>query len=233
MDSILCLSGWGQKFDSLQKIFDTKNFSNLKVTHFDYLKHFTFENCLFEISKNFFHSKILVGWSLGGQIALLATCRKILNPKLLILISPPFQMVKDDHIKVAMSIETFQKFFDNFCRVPELGLKKFTALTLMNNKHSDQISETIKINDNNSEQLKIWLKELKDFSAFNLDFSNLPRTLYFHGSEDVIVNISQSKYYAERIKNIRLEVFDNCGHSPHLNNVEKFRKILQEEISAI
>ena len=58
----------------------------------------------------------------------------------------------------------------------------------------------------------------------------MPRTLYFHGAGDMIVHSSQAEYFRERIKNLRLEIFKNCGHAPHLNDIEKFRKIAAEEM---
>ena len=99
----------------------------------------------------------------------------------------------------------------------------------MNDLHAAEIARTLDINDKNFAQLKFWLEELARFSCFDLDFSNMPRTLYFHGAGDMIVHVSQSEYFAERIKNFRLEIFKNCGLAPHLSDIEKLRKILREE----
>jgi pimeloyl-ACP methyl ester carboxylesterase len=79
----------------------------------------------------------------------------------------------------------------------------------------------------------MWLKELARFSCFDVDFSEMPRTLLFHGAGDMIVHNSQAEYFKQRIKNFRLEIFQNCGHAPHLSDVERMREIIREEIEEI
>jgi pimeloyl-ACP methyl ester carboxylesterase len=61
----------------------------------------------------------------------------------------------------------------------------------------------------------------------------MPRTLFFQGAGDMIVHQNQVKYFQERIKNFRLEIFKNCGHAPHLSNIELLKKIIFEEINRI
>jgi pimeloyl-[acyl-carrier protein] methyl ester esterase len=78
----------------------------------------------------------------------------------------------------------------------------------------------------------LWLKELERFSCFDVNFSETPRTLYFHGAGDMIVHVSQAEYFRERIKNFRLEIFNNCGHAPHLSDLDRFRKVICEEVES-
>ena len=54
--------------------------------------------------------------------------------------------------------------------------------------------------------------------------------LFAIGAGDMIVHTSQAEYFRQRIKNLRLEIFKNCGHAPHLSDVEKMRKIILEEV---
>lgn len=227
--NILCLSGWGQKFDSLESIFDPIFFArSLNYSKFnDVQKFFT------SIEQQKLNTEILVGWSLGGQLAIRLIEKQILQPKLLILIAPPFQMVKDQHIKVGMTKSTFDEFYQNFSKAPTRTLKKFSILTAMNDQNALEIARNLNINDDNFEQLKFWLEELGRFSCFKITFINMPRTIYFHGSGDMIVHVSQSEYFRERIENLRLEIFKNCGHAPHLNNPEHFREIILEEIASL
>lgn len=226
---ILCLSGWGQKFDSLESIFDPIFF----VQSFDYSKFYSLENCFTEIANSKFEPEILVGWSLGGQLALRLIEKKILQPRLLILLAPPFQMIKDRRIQAGMSKSTFDEFYKNFANAPTKTLKQFSILTAMNDRNAADIAKTLDVNDNNFEQLKFWLKELERFSCFDLSFSNMPRTLYFHGAGDMIVHVSQAEYFAKNIKNIRLEILKNCGHAPHLSDRQKLKNIIDEEVAKL
>lgn len=230
MKKVICLSGWGQKFDSLESIFDPIFFAPSSVKSVDYSKMNSVEEFFGAIAKEE-NPDILIGWSLGGQLALRAIEKGIINPKLLVLLAPPFQMVKDSRIRSGMAKKTFEEFYKNFADAPTKTLQQFAILMAMNDLHAAEIARTLDINDENFAQLKFWLEELSRFSCFDLDFSKCPRTLYFHGAGDMIVHVSQSEYFAERIKNFRQEIFKNCGHAPHLSDIEKLRKIIAEEIN--
>lgn len=226
LKKVLCISGWGQKFDSLESIFDPNFFvSSLDYSAFDDVeKFFSSINC---------DAEIVAGWSLGGQLAIRLIERKILAPKLLILIAPPFQMIKNSRIQAGMAKSTFDEFYKNFTTAPNQTLKQFAILTAMNDRNAKEIAKTLDINEKNFANLAFWLKELEKFSCFNIDFSNMPRTLYFHGAGDMITHVSQAEYFQQRIKNFRLEIFKNCGHAPHLSDIERMRKIIFEEIDLL
>ncbi len=230
---ILCLSGWGQKFDSLEFIFQDSIFDPFFVSSFDYSSCNNIDEFFsnFELKK--INPEIVIGWSLGGQLALRLIEKKILSPKLLILIAPPFQMIKDERIQAAMSLEVFKEFYQNFITAPDKTLKQFAILTAMNDRNAGDIAKTLDISDKNFEQLKFWLEELKRFSCFDLDFDNMPRTLLFQGAGDMIVHASQVEYFKERIKNFRLEICRNCGHAPQLNDVVRLRKLILEELGGL
>jgi len=229
LKNILCLTGWGQKFDSLEFIFRDKSFDPFFVSSVEYSKLNNVAD-FFESIKKLPNPDILVGWSLGGQLAIRLIEKKILFPKLLVLIAPPFQMIKDLRIQAGMSEKTFLEFYNNFCQAPDKTLKQFAILSAMNDRNASEIARNLDISDKNFEQLKFWLEELKRFSCFDVDFSNMPRTLFFQGAGDMIVHASQAEIFKSHIKNFRLEIFKNCGHAPHLNDVEKLRKIILEEI---
>ena len=229
MKSILCLSGWGQNYKSLEASF----FENI-------LEKFNISSLNYSLSEGFLKFKdsykfppnpqVVIGWSLGGQIALRLIQHKIFTPKLLVLIAPPFQMVKDARIQAGMSIKTYNEFFDNLSKAPDATLKKFSILSIMNDKNKSQIIKNLEISDENHQKLIIWLQELKDFSCFDFDFANMPPTLFYIGAGDMVVHNSQSKYFADRIDDFELHIFDNCGHAPHLSDKELFNNILIEKL---
>ncbi len=92
---IVAFSGWGQKYNSLEHIFQNNAFKKLNkkltITSIDYSKFFSFA----DLSQNIISSasnyvpNIIIGWSLGGQLALRLVAKKIFNPALIILIAPP------------------------------------------------------------------------------------------------------------------------------------------------
>lgn len=226
---ILCLSGWGQKFDSLESIFRDSSFDPFFVSSLNYSDSSNVEDFLSSVKSRNLNPDILVGWSLGGQLAIRLIQQRILKPKILILLAPPFQMVKDSRITAAMTQKSFEAFSGNFSKAPSKTLKKFSILTAMNDRNSADIARNLDVNDSNFDGLVYWLEELRRFSCFDLDISDMPRTVFFQGAGDMIVHVSQAEYFQERIKDFRLEVFSNCGHAPHLNDLERVRKVILEE----
>ena len=230
---ILCLSGWGQKFDSLEAIFSDSSFDPFFVSALDYLALNSVEEFFSLVKSQNLNPEIIVGWSLGGQLAVRLIEKKIIAPKLLVLLAPPFQMMKDSRIQAAMPQDVFDEFYKNFVAAPNKTLKQFSILTAMNDRSASEIAKTLDISDRNFLQLKFWLEELNRFSCFDVDFSNMPRTLHFQGAGDVIVHESQAGYFKKNIQNFRLEILQNCGHAPHLSDVTRIRKVILEEIFAI
>ena len=230
---VICISGWGQKFDSLEFIFRESSFDSIffgQISSLDYSATNDVQKFLTDVKSQNLNPDILIGWSLGGQLVLRLIEQKILNPKLLILIAPPFQMVKSEKIMAAMAQNTFAEFRANLVKAPTQTMKQFSILTAMNDRNASDIARNLDVNDKNFEGLVYWLDELKRFSCFDLDFSKMPRTLFFQGAGDMIVHASQAEYFKRAIQNFRLEIFKNCGHAPQLNDIEKMRKIILEEI---
>ncbi len=250
---ILCLSGWGQKFDSLEFIFNDQIFDPFFVESLDYSRfgkveeffdfveakensHVKSESVEVEVpdflkdGSQKFNPEILVGWSLGGQLAVRLIEKKILKPKLLILIAPPFQLVKDARIHAGMGPAAFKKFRDDFTSAPDKTLKQFAILTSMNDRNASAIARGLDVNEKNFAQLTFWLDELARFSCFDVDFSDMPPTLYFHGAGDMIVPVSQAEYFKDRIADFHAKIFTQCGHAPQLNDVDSLRRIIVKNL---
>ncbi len=222
---ILCFSGWGQKYNSLEPIFKDNRFANFAINSCNYCEYFGYQELVAKLldgnNGKPLSCDVAIGWSLGGQISLKLIADQVMAAKKLILIAPPFQMVKDLRIKAGMAKDVFAEFYSNFANSPDTTLKKFSILTAMNDKNASKIAKNLDINDQNHQQLTKWLEELKNTSFFDFDFSNIPHTLFFHGKGDMIVHILQMSYFKERIANFSPKVYDNCGHAVHLSDVEK------------
>lgn len=229
MSSIFCLSGWGQKFDSIESFISLPKSSNYQITSIDYSIYRGYKDFIAKINFNS-NPELIIGWSLGGQIALRLCADNILKPKKLILIAPPFQLVKNQKIEAGMTEKLYEEFLKNLENSVDETMKKFAILSIMNDKNKSEILDNLLIDNNNSQQLIIWLKELKEFSCFDLDFSKIPPTVYLMGKGDMIVHQLQVKYFEQRIKNFSVKYFDNCGHAPHISNSSLFNQILQEQL---
>lgn len=214
---ILCFSGWAQKANSLEKLF-TKNTDEFEIINFDYSNFNNFEDFCTEISNLKINPEIIIGWSLGGQLSCRLIEKKILNPNYLILISCPFQFVKSKEIAAAMPRKSFDEFYNNFSKNPAKTLNKFSLLMNVGNRDATGLAQNLDINEENHQKLVFWLKELEKFSSYELNFTNFPKSLIFHGSSDLVVHVSHGKIFQEKIANSQLEVIQNCGHTPHINH---------------
>ena len=224
-NDIFCFSGWAQQHSALEALFDNKN---CRLFSINYSAFHSYQN--FVVNHHFLHHQphILIGWSLGGQIALRLIADQILQPKYLVLLAPPFQMVKNVNVQSGMPPQTAQNFYQNFAQKPLETLQQFSVLSSLNDRNNKEMLKNLNVSVENQQNWLAWLNELYSFSCFNLDFSHMPTTIYFHGENDAIINIGQAKYFQQKIPNLHFYQMPNCGHAPHLNNPTFLTKIISQ-----
>lgn len=226
--SILCLSGWAQKHNSLETIFNYPRFSSheYRLNSLDY-SAFNSLDSLFDGFIKYQNCRIAIGWSMGGQLLLRSIASQIIKPKILILIAPPFQMLKDQRINSGMPKELYRKVQLALQQNSAFFLRDFLALIAKNDRNASEIIKDLAVSEDNFSNLKYWYEVLCDFSCFELDFNNIPPTLYFHGQGDAVVHISQKNYFASKIKNFKEIIFDKCGHAPHISHLQEIRQAIE------
>ena len=223
MPKITILSGFGQEPETFKNVFTNKD-----VIALDYLQNKNFEDLLTQDLKAY-DNKVVIGWSLGGQVAIRLIEKQILKPKLLILIATPFQFIQNEINKIGIEKYNFDSF-KNVLRLDVIEALKYLAyLSAGKDENPDlvlQNMEPIK----NIGNLESWFQELKDFTCFDVDFTNFPKTVYICGDGDAVVNCFQHKYFNERIADFELRIMFNCGHAPHFSHRNEFLNIINEKI---
>lgn len=223
MTKITILSGFGQEPKTFKNVFTNKD-----VIALNYLENKNFEDLL-TLDLKAYDNEVVIGWSLGGQVAIRLIEKQILKPKLLILIATPFQYVQNETNKIGVMPSNFESFKNvlNFDAIE--ALKYLAYLSAGGDENSDDV--ILNMNNNKpNENLVNWLDELKDFSCFNISFKNFPKTIYICGDSDAVIDCSQYKYFRERIENFELKVIENCGHAPHFSHKNEFLNIINEKI---
>jgi len=229
---ILSLAGWAQKPSSLDPAFSSLSSSH-KIIHFDYSQFSNVEDCFLALKNLNIKPQIIAGWSLGGQIAMRIIAQKIFNPEFLILFAAPFQFVKSPRIGAAMPETSFDIFRENFVKNSLATLEKFSLLMMLKDaKRAKELADNLDLNDSNYNNLIFWLDELKHFSCYDLDFTNFPKTLIFQGEGDMVVNVLQAKIFAEKIADSQLKILANCGHCPHISNLNQVQQTLDQFLSS-
>jgi pimeloyl-ACP methyl ester carboxylesterase len=230
---IVSLSGWAQNPNSLDHLFSNHPLHH-QIINFDYSQFSNVGDCFDQITQLPKNHDVVIGWSLGGQIATRLIANKIINPKLLILIATPFQFVKSKQIAAAMPKKSFEIFEENFIKNSSQTLERFSLLMMLNDTtRAKELAQNLYVDEKNYANLAFWLKELGSFSCFDLNFENFPRTIIFHGDSDLVVNHLQSEVFASKIANSRLEILPNCGHCPQISNANQLKEIINEEINRI
>ena len=223
MTKITVISGFGQEPDTLKNVFNNKY-----VVALNYLETKNF-NDLLARDLRAYDNEVVIGWSLGGQVAIRLIEKQILKPKLLILIATPFQFVQDDKNNVGMSKELFNQFQNVLDENPEQALEYLANLTALDDKNPEDVVKNM-VNVKNINNLYSWLNELKNFNCFNVNFTNFPKTIYICGSGDMVVSHLQYKLFLKQIKDFELQIMFNCGHAPHFSHKNEFLNIINEKI---
>lgn len=223
MTKITIISGFGQKPQTFKNVFSNKN-----VIALDYLQTKNFEDLLTRDLKAY-DNEVVIGWSLGGQVAVRLIEKQILKPKLLILIATPFQFVEDDKNEVGMPLELFNQFQYVLNDKPKHALGYLEHLTSLGDKNPEDVLKNM-VAIENTDNLYSWLQELKDFNCFNVDFKNFPKTVFVCGDGDKVVNSKQYEYFNERLGDFEMQVIFSCGHAPHFSHKNEFLNIINEKI---
>lgn len=223
---ILALSGWGQPHNALAGIAPY-------ATHFDYSHFPDAEVAIREIAVAAQGVDAIIGWSLGGQLAVRAVAAGLIKLKKLVLIGVPFQFVKSDDLHLGMPQDQFEKFRGNYAKNPARTIAKSWELVALGDANIEQVRGSMGKNSQQEMLAKDWLKwldMLRGFSCSELDFSNFPHTLLLHGEGDAVVAHNHAQEFARNIQGAKHVILGRAGHAPHWHNPELIRRILKEHL---
>ena len=209
----LILSGWAQPSDALAAIAP-------EAAVFDY-SDYTSPEASFSGLEKFKHTKCVVAWSMGGQLALRAIAAGVLAPQHLTLIAPPYQFVGAQ----GMDVFTFEQFRNNYAQNPARTKARFHALVAKGDTDFSRVLDGL-AHHPEVENPARWLPWLDDLGAYSLDdaqLAALPPTLLVHGMEDAIVPVAQGLRLMERFPTIQRSVWENAGHAPHVHDAARLR----------
>ena len=224
--NILTITGWGQKLDSLDQF--ASKFG--KVKNLPYVNYKDFDEVVVRAKKFAKETDIIIGWSLGAQIAVRLVERKVLKPRLLVLLAPPFQYVSSNEISSGINHFLFYAFQQAYSAFPSNTLRKFGVLVCQNDDHAMSIIETMDDDMTHHNGWIKWLEELGNFSCTNLNYSKFPKTLIFHGDGDAVTNLEQGKMFKKHIHGSKLYVIKKCGHAPHLHDPDFIGNKIKEAL---
>ena len=213
------ISGWAQPIDTLAQAFPNGS----SVDYLNYAGCADYFKAITPFAKEI---ETVVGWSLGGQIAIRAIAEGVIKPKKLILIATPYQFVSSDDYPFGMPVENFAEFRASFIANPGKTLARFSIQLGKGDNLAKEIIETL-IAQTYSERphTLAWLDQLRDFSCRSIDFSAFPPTIIVQGEGDTITPFSQAAAFAAKLPKVHAEVWKFCGHVPQLHDAERLRQL--------
>lgn len=218
--SMLTLSGWGQPPDALAPVCPAG------TQFFNYAAYPSVDACMAELGKH--QCDTVIGWSLGGQIAVRAVAAGILRPKRLVLIAAPFQCCADAFFENATPAAMLAASRAALVANADAMMQQFIAFLAMGDSNPQNIIHhlmrhraTIK-----KQNWLFWFDELVRFSCRSLDFHHFPPTDIIHGDHDAVIRFPQALAFENAIPNATLHKFSGCGHVPHWHDPERVRQII-------
>ncbi|MDQ6998573.1 MAG: alpha/beta fold hydrolase [Mariprofundus sp.] len=175
---------------------------------------------------------LLVGWSLGGMLAMQIATALPERITALALISTTPQFKASDEWPHGSSDELFEGFRQAVSSGSPKALNRFFSLML----HGDAITRS----DYNTiakaavdrehrvsqSGLKLGLALLEQLDLRSAATEITQPTLLMHGDSDAVIPIQAGHWLAKRCASQQQQFFNNCGHAPFLTQAAAFNQTL-------
>lgn len=209
----LTISGWGQDQDLISNILDlpcdSLDYTNKKIS-----------DVIDDISLRKQKYDCIIGWSLGGQIAL--ELSKYIAVNKLILVSTPYKFISSETYDLGIKEKEFKGFQYLLKKNKQKLLEHFRDLIMENNVDKEQLS----LSNNNTQDLLCWLEFLGQFNGNN-NFPNIDNIMLIYGKLDKIVKYQQGELYLQKFNNASLEIFPLASHIPFLHDTRRFNQLVR------
>ena len=170
----------------------------------------------------------LVGWSMGGMIAISFISQYPEYVKKLVLVSASAKFVASEDYDAGISHIVMQSFINKFRKSPVRMLSNFASLILKNADFKKEDLNLIKksLNLYNKNTMLQDLLLLRNCDLRDKLHSIKVPTLVIHGKGDIICPYACADYMHSKIKNSVLHAFESAGHVPFVTKHEEFNILL-------
>jgi len=176
---------------------------------------------------------ILVGWSLGGQMALRIQ-QKLEGLSGLVLVSTTPRFRQHNDWVHGCSHDVWQGFSQAASEQNPKLMQRFFQMMLHGDKLERRAIQNIakqainKVYPPSPQALQAGLHFLSTLDLRDkIKAVQLP-SLVIHGAQDVIVPVAAGQYLAQKIPHAELQIFEDCGHAPFLTHHVAFNQLLEQ-----
>ena len=169
------------------------------------------DNWAEEIRKIIPQNSIILGWSLGGLVAI-KLAQKIITKKIILCASTP-KFIINNNWNYGIQENNFKSFSKNISINPAIGLIRFISLQKINKIQAKQLKIIIKNNPPAIIGLNNALNILMKTDLRN-EIKTIKNIKVYLGNKDTIVPVELANWYA--VNNISTNIL-NSGHIPFLH----------------
>lgn len=243
-ESITLLHGWG--FNSAIWEETVRTLANhAYVTSVDLPGHgqspmptndYTLETLANLIAETLPDQGNVVGWSLGGLIAMQIALHHPEKIRRLILVGSVARFVRDDDWRYAISSELLQNFSESLSNDLQQTLQHFLALQIQDSDDNHAILHKLRaqINSNDAPQTAALQGGLQILQGVDLR-TQLPQlqqpTLMIFGKRDALTRPQAARQMLALLPNAQLEIIDGAGHAPFLSHHQRFTHLVEQFIN--
>jgi len=169
----------------------------------------------------------VLGWSLGGQVAMqlaLAFPHKVAR---LILVGTTPRFVQAPDWPHALACATVSQFEADFASDPQQTAKRFIALQALGDTHRRRVARALgdALTPMDAETLPALAQGLQCLSTLDLRTEAVriacPVRL-FHGGQDALMPVEAAHWLADHIPGAQMTCFVDAGHAPFLSRPDEF-----------
>ena len=175
----------------------------------------------------------IIGWSLGGQIAMKYYLKFPKSVSYLVCLSSTPCFIKKPGWEFGVSINFFSRFKKELLNNWQKTLRKFFLLQIKEDEERNSILKKLE-NSFIGEQppkkdgLEKALEILEEIDMRNdIKNINIP-TLIISGKKDEISNYKASMWMHSKIKGSQIFIFDSAGHIPFVNYQRKCFELIEK-----
>jgi pimeloyl-[acyl-carrier protein] methyl ester esterase len=184
-----------------------------------------------QLSAQFAEPLTVVGWSLGGQLALRWAQLHPAQVQKLVLVATTPCFVQQEGWSCAMAADTLQEFAASLLQNHALTLKRFLALQLRGSENERELLLDLRARlfangEPDIAALQGGLEILRDTDLRDQLAHITQATLLIAGERDTLTPKAASEYMAQAMSDARLEVIAGAAHAPFLSHPQLFMQHL-------
>lgn len=171
--------------------------------------------------------EVVIGWSLGGVLAVQGLLHPHYRPRKLVLISVPYCFLESEEVPEGMPIPDYEAFRRGYMEDPERISRRLQLLT----NHGMPEDFPLCPAAENVEEEANWLPWLEHLAATDFSLSKYqhqPEVLLIHGGKDAICSPGQGKYWARLFPRAQVLVLPKAAHAPHVQAAPQVRRAIEE-----